>query len=470
MSFQSLTFFAFLTITVAACLTAARRERPVGHALLGFACLVFALADGAGTLAALLVGTAVTALALRGMRKPRRRLALILGCGYHIAVLVVFKYTGFFTAGRLTIGWSPIGLSFFTFQQLWLLKEAYTGEYIPQRGDDLFLFSTFFPTLASGPILRAREFFSQLRSDGFLCPSWQDVSAGLYAICCGTMKKMLLADPLGAVVDNGWSNLDTLTAPAAWVVILAYTLQLYLDFSGYCDIAAGCARLLGLRLPVNFDSPYRSLSVGEFWKRWHITLTTFLRECLYFPLGGSKKGKLRTYLNILIVFLVSGFWHGAGWTFLIWGGLHGLAQIGERLWGLRRETLPKGLRWALTFLFVSLAWVFFRAPSLAAAVNLLRSAVSGGWGLPLETLTDGLLDSELRAVTTLLPTLTAAAPGLALAGLLIASLLVSLWPRNTIHQMDRFRPTLGCGLALAVLTAWSVLSFSGVSTFIYSNF
>jgi hypothetical protein len=281
---------------------------------------------------------------------------------------------------------------------------------------------------------------------------------------------MLLADPLGVVVDNGWNDLGALTTPAAWIVILAYTLQLYLDFSGYCDIATGCARLLGLRLPMNFDSPYRSLSVGEFWKRWHITLTTFLRECLYFPLGGSKKGNLRTYLNILIVFLVSGFWHGAGWTFLVWGGLHGLAQIGERIWGQRRDRLPKALRWALTFLLVALAWVFFRAPSLTDAGAMLCAAVSGGWGFPLKTLTDGLLDSEWRAVTTLVPPLTDVAPGLALAGLLIASLVVALWPRNTIHQMENFRPTLGRGLALAALTAWSMLSFSGVSTFIYSNF
>jgi hypothetical protein len=147
-----------------------------------------------------------------------------------------------------------------------------------------------------------------------------------------------------------------------------------------------------------------------------------------------------------------------------------LAQIGERVWGQRRERLPKALRWAMTFLFVALAWVFFRAPSLTDAVALLRSAVLGGWGLPMKTLTDGFLDSELRAVTTLAPGLTAAAPGLALAGLLIAALVVALWPRNTIHQMERFQPAMGRGLALAALTAWSMLSFSGVSTFIYSNF
>lgn len=473
MTFQSLSFLAFLAVTVAACLTVGRRAPWRGRLLLTLACLVFYIMGGVGGFLVLAAGTAVTAAVLQrlcGKEDGSRRRALALGCCWHIAVLAAFKYAGFFTGGRVTVGWAPLGLSFFTFQQLWLLREAYTRQYRPAQGDSLILYAFFFPTVTSGPILRPGAFFPQLREGRFLRPGWRDVSAGLYAICCGMVKKVLLADPLGVVAGNGWADPAALSAPAAWLVMLAYTLQLYLDFSGYCDIASGAARLLGLRLPVNFDSPYRALSVGEFWKRWHMTLTAFLRECLYIPLGGSKQGTARTYLNILTVFLVSGFWHGAGWTFLVWGALHALAQIVERAWGPGRERLPKALRWALTFLFVNAAWVFFRAPSLSAAGQLLTAAVSGGWELPGDWLLAGFLTSEREALMIAAPALAQKLSWLALAGLYGAAALASVLPGNTIRRMDTFRPAFWRGLVLAGLTAWCILSFSGITTFIYSNF
>ena len=351
MSFQSLSFFAFLAVTLGVCLTLRKKSAPSALMALELACLVFYLIGGGWKgLIVLAAGVAVTrAAALRlGPGAPNRRRTLVLACVWHVGVLLVFKYTGFLTGGALSVGWAPLGLSFFTFQQLWLLKELYTGQTALEPDAPLALYAFFFPTVTSGPILRPGAFFPQLKEERFLRPDWSDAAAGVYAICCGTIKKVLLADGFGAVVDNGWARLGDLSAPSAWLVILGYTLQLYFDFSGYCDIASGAARLLGLRLPVNFNSPYRSLSVGEFWKRWHITLTTFLRECVYFPLGGSRKGAGRTYWNILAIFLISGFWHGAGWTFLVWGALHGLGQVSERAWGSGRDRLPRALRWALT--------------------------------------------------------------------------------------------------------------------------
>lgn len=253
-------------------------------------------------------------------------------------------------------------------------------------------------------------------------------------------------------------------------MILGYTLQLYFDFSGYCDMATGFARLLGFRLPANFNSPYRSLSVGEFWKRWHITLTDFLRECLYFPLGGSRRGSARTYLNIMLVFLISGFWHGAGWTFLIWGGLHGLAQVLERLWGGGREKLPKLLRWVITFAFVNVAWVFFRAPTASSALHLLSAAVTGGLSKPQDWLISGLLSSEQEALRILLPKLADWMHILMIFGLYGTGLLTVLLPGNTIRRMDTFRPTVWRAAALCLILVWSMLSFTGITTFIYSNF
>ena len=488
MNFQSFGFLAFLALTASVCCAAARRNRSIAAKLLSLACLVFYIAgDGWAGLLVLAAGTAVSAAAVHFLCTERsvsagrggsavsartavqRRRCLFLAAAWHIGVLAVFKYSGFLTGGRLSIGWVPLGLSFFTFQQLWLLKEAYTAGFRLCPGD-LPLYVFFFPTVVSGPILKPQAFFPQLQEDSFLRPSGQDLAAGLYALCCGMVKKVLLADNLGILVNNGWQQAAGLSVPTAWLVILGYTLQLYLDFSGYCDIAAGAARLFGVRLPVNFDSPYRSLSVGEFWKRWHITLTSFLRECLYIPLGGSRRGSARTYANIILVFLVSGLWHGAGWTFLLWGGLHGLAQVLERVWGPSRERLPRSLRWALTFLFVNLAWVFFRAPTLSAAGDVLSAALTGGWSGPEAWLMEGLFEKEIAALARLIPQAWRFfTPGRLLL-LYGGALTAVLWPRNTAGEMDRFRPGLLRGAALAALTAWAILSFTGVTTFIYSNF
>lgn len=472
MNVQSLSFIWFLAATVFLCGAAGRRDLRIGRLALAAACLIFALWAGPAGVLVLCAGLCVTAWTVRHLAGEggRRRCWLAAACGYHLAVLCVFKYLGFFTGGAVSMGWAPLGLSFFTFQQLWLLKEVYTRQYVPVPGDSLVLYGLFFPTLVSGPILRPDAFFPQLRGESFLRPDARDAAAGMYAISVGMAKKVLLADALGTVADNGWAMLADLTAPAAWLVMLAYTLQLYLDFSGYCDIAAGCGRLLGIRLPLNFRTPYRALSVGEFWKRWHITLTTFLRECVYFPLGGSRKGSARTYGNIVLVFLLSGLWHGAGWTFLVWGLLHGLAQVAERIWGSRRERLPKAVQWLLTFLFVNLAWIFFRAPSLSAAGALLAAGVSGGAGLPAAALTAGVLESEVTALQTVLPQLKGWMPWLVLLGLLSAGLVVSLRPQETAERLDGLRLNRRSAVLCGVLLAWAVLSFSNGTAFIYSNF
>ena len=476
MSFQSLSFLAFLAVTLGVCLPLGRRNLRWGQAVLTLFCLAFyVLGGGWAALLVLLAGAAVTVAAVRyltsgGKTEKQRRAAAAVAIVWHVAVLLVFKYTGFFTGGAVGLGWAPLGLSFFTFQQIWCIKEVYTGAFRPESTGSFLLYAFFFPSVTSGPILKPENFFPQLTEGRFLHPTWEDAAAGVYAIAVGTIKKVLLADPFGVVVNNGWAQLGDLSAPAAWLVILGYTLQLYFDFSGYCDIAAGLARLLGLRLPVNFDSPYRSLSVGEFWKRWHITLTSFLRECVYFPLGGSRKGTVCTYRNIFAISLISGFWHGAGWTFIVWGLLHGLGQVIERIWGPGRDKLPRWLRWGVTFLFVNVAWVFFRAPDFSGALELLGRAVSGGLAKPEEWLLSGLFSKEIGAVELLIPGAADWVNILRVIGLYGIGLLAALWPRNTITQMDRFRPTLWRGAVLVIGLTWSILSFTGITTFIYSNF
>ena len=267
MNFQSLSFLLFLAVAVPLTLAVGRRNRTAARWLLLLACVVFYCSAfdrrALGGFGVLLGGALVTRAAITAPR-PTRGLYLTAVC-WHVGILLWYKCAGFIDP-TLYHGWMPLGLSFFTFQQLWLLAESYRGNFsLREEGTGAFLlYSFFFPSVTSGPILKPQNFFPQLRSGAFLHPGWQDLSAALYAISLGMAKKVLLADPLGTVVSNGWAMTEQLSAPGAWLVMLAYTLQLYLDFSGYCDIAAGCARLLGIRLPVNFDSPYRSLSVTEF--------------------------------------------------------------------------------------------------------------------------------------------------------------------------------------------------------------
>lgn len=474
MNVQSLAFLAFLAATVLAFRLCAPLGRRWQTGVLLTASLVFYLWErtpaaiwGCVWLVCSSNMTWTVSRALQTGRTHRKANFAALVC-CHIFVLGLFKYSAFLSGGAVQPSFVPLGISFFTFQQIWYLHEVYAGRFTetPTVGEYL-TYSFFFPTVSSGPILKPQSFFSQLRDTA---PDSRDTAAGLYAIGLGLAKKVLLADNLGVLVNNGWSNLSELTALTAWCVILGYTLQLYFDFSGYCDIAAGCARLLGLHLPVNFNSPYRSLSVTEFWKRWHMTLTAFLRENVYFPLGGSRKGCRRMYLNIFIVYLISGIWHGAGWTFILWGLLHGLAQVTERLWGSRRDALPKWLRWGMTFLFLNLAWVFFRAPDVSSALTLLKTAVTGGMGGLRVWLVKGLFAREISALLILFPGLEAATIYLRVGAVLGIGLIAALSPRNVIQQMEDFRPNWRTGLYVALLAVWSILSFTGVVTFIYANF
>ena len=410
-----------------------------------------------------------------------RRFFLLVALIGSLGMLFYFKYANFVLRSVNTllgtafaeiqgIGTLPLGISFYTFQTLSYSIDVYRRDVKAERNIiDFGAYVVMFPQLIAGPIVKYRDVSDQLHVYKHRY-NLKQIEEGMTLFTFGLAKKVLLADAFGTVVNNGWVHLEELSAPAAWLVILGYTLQLYFDFSGYCDIAAGVARLFGLRLPMNFDSPYRSASVTEFWKRWHITLTTFLRECLYFPLGGSRRGAIRTYCNILIVFLVSGFWHGAGWTFLVWGALHGLAQVVERVWGRGRDRLPFALRWGLTFLFVNIAWVFFRAPDCTGALELLGRAVTGGFAKPAAWLLEGLFAEETSAVQMLIPAFTPWKNILRVVLLYGAGMVAVLWPRNTIRRMEDFRPTLWRGAALTVLTLWCVLSFTGVTTFIYSNF
>ena len=422
---------------------------------------------------------AVSFLLGRGMARPGapRRLLLAVGAALLLAVLAFFKYTGFLLSltpleGLFSppAGLMPLGLSFVTFQQLFWLRDCYFGEAGRESALDFACCLTFFATATCGPITRVGELAPQLRRPRAL--DWGDLAAGLYCFALGLAKKVLVASVFAQRADFGYANAGALSGVDSALTILCYTLQIYFDFSGYCDMAAGMARMMGIDLPVNFNSPYRSLSVQEFWGRWHITLSRFFRSCLYIPLGGSRRGTAVTCRNIMIVFLLSGLWHGAGWGFVLWGGLHGAAMVAQRLWG-RRKFLPKPLCWLLTFAFVNVAWVFFRAESLGQAGALLGDLFTGGLALPSAEFAAALSQQQLAQLLPALEGMLGPAGELLLYWLPLLAIpagLALLACPNPLAQAERMRPTAARAVLTVACLVVSLVFFSGVDTFIYANF
>ncbi|HEX7010074.1 MAG TPA: MBOAT family protein [Phycisphaeraceae bacterium] len=353
-----------------------------------------------GLLLASVLANYVTGLLLGASCASRRgRVVLGLGVAANLALLGYYKYANFFvdTASALAgTHWHlepivlPLAISFFTFQQIAYLVDAYRGEAREYHLIDYALFVTFFPQLIAGPIVHHKEMLPQFTEPGPIRLRASDLSVGVTIFTIGLCKKVLLADEAAAHASPVFAAADALTPIStleAWVGVLCYAMQIYFDFSGYSDMAIGAARLFGIKLPLNFHSPYKAASVAEFWRRWHITLSRFLRDYLYIPLGGNRKGKLRRYVNLMITMLLGGLWHGAGWTFVAWGALHGIYLCINHGWAAwlrrrrrdqqRRGTAHHLAACGLTFLAVTVAWVFFRAQTWQGAAHLLAAMIGG---------------------------------------------------------------------------------------------
>lgn len=430
-----------------------------------------------------------------------KKAALIVGLVFNLGLLFVFKY-------RDTGGFVPLGISFFTFTQIAFLMERYRGNLKKTSILSYGLYVSFFPKVMQGPIALPGELLPQFEDRGSLkdgqkgaIVDWEQVYRGLYLFVLGLFKKVLIADTLGKAADFGYANLAVLNSGDALIVMLSYTLQLYFDFSGYCDMAMGIAQMMGFRLPLNFDSPYKAANIMEFWDRWHITLTRFFTKYLYIPLGGNRKGRLRTYGNCLLVFLVSGIWHGAGGQFVIWGLMHGvlfvLTRIGkdfrkdfqkdfrkdagknfqkkgssssERKTGLSGKT-GHALCMLLTFLYVNIAWIFFRAPSVKEAVSLLKTIGSFSFGrINWELAGSFNLDEFWYVIKVLGLDGWQYAHYILMVLILAAVLLLVFFGRTAVSVAEKAKPGVASALLPAVLFVWSVLSFSGVSSFLYVNF
>ncbi|EON78277.1 putative poly(beta-D-mannuronate) O-acetylase [Lunatimonas lonarensis] len=312
---------------------------------------------------------------------------LVVGVTFNLLLLGYYKFVDFFIENiNLIPGVSftylnvvlPLGISFFTFQQIAYLVDSYRGLTKELNPISYGVFVSFFPQLIAGPIVHHKEMMPQFDSAGTYRASFFNLSKGAYVFMLGLAKKTVVADNLAPVVAAGYSSVDTLSFLDAWVATLFYAMQLYFDFSGYSDMAIGLALLFNVNIPLNFDSPYKSANIQEFWRRWHMTLSRFLRDYLYIPLGGSRKGPLITSVNLVLTFLLGGIWHGAGWTFVVWGLLHGFGIVAFRLWDRLGIKLPVFLSVLITFFFVNFAWVFFRAESMEAAITMVSKMVQFG--------------------------------------------------------------------------------------------
>ncbi len=405
----------------------------------------------------LLVGSTAANFALGRLidrREDRwRRHLLALGIAGNLALIAVYKYAGFFASNLNQVFGTdlpvshaaiPLGISFFTFQQIVYLCDVHARKMPRHSYFDHLLVVSFFPHLIAGPIVHVKELLPQFTSPRQARATHARFSVGLTILMIGLFKKVVLADGIAVYADPVFTAAAAGQAVGmltAWGGALAYTCQLYFDFSGYSDMAVGLAVLFGVRLPINFFSPYKTTSIIEFWRRWHISLSRFLRDYLYVPLGGSRRGPGRRYVNLLITMLLGGLWHGAGWTFVLWGGLHGLYLVVNHLWrslrhrlGIDRPSRAGAFAgWLLTFLSVVVAWVLFRAESLDAARHMLAGMA-------------GLNGVDLPANLAAWPAALLASDGLWQGTrqlFAVSTLLGVCWlAPNTYELTRRFRPAL----------------------------
>ncbi|APA67978.1 MBOAT family O-acyltransferase [Janthinobacterium sp. 1_2014MBL_MicDiv] len=515
MLFNSWVFLlAYLPVTVAGFFILGRRSESWGAAWLACASLFF-YGWWDYRYLPLLTGSVVfnygCAALLGPGRASHRKALLAAAIAANLGLLAYYKYAGFFVAGVAELLAQPmpvlhvvlpVGISFFTFTQIAFLVDTYKGKAQESRFVHYLLFVTYFPHLIAGPVLHHKEMMPQFAARRTFRLSERNIAIGSTIFFIGLAKKVLVADNIGAYAAPLFNDPVAPSLLIAWSGVLAYAFQLYFDFSGYSDMAIGLSRLFGVRLPLNFDSPYKSRNIAQFWRRWHMTLSRFLRDYLYIPLGGKRCGPVRRYLNLMVTMVLGGLWHGAGWNFIVWGFLHGAYLAIHKGWSALARTLrlPVGTRAGnvaatiLTFIAVCVAWVFFRAPDMASALTIVQG-MAGGFGLALP-------DALARQLQPLQPLLASLGVSFYLGGgtafieswtwIAIAALLVFAMP-NTQQIMRRFEPALdfqhaaaarGHGVArlltwraspawaaaIALLALASMLALSRPAEFLYFQF
>ncbi|WAG08256.1 MBOAT family protein [Aeromonas jandaei] len=415
-------------------------------------------------------------------REKYKKTITIISICFNVIVLAYFKYILFFVEYTKFEGmqWMttlslPLALSFVTFQQISFVVDAYRKKITSISVIDYLYYITFFPKLIAGPITRYNELMYQ---EGLTRPAKSsEIISGLVILSIGLFKKVVMASHFSMIADLGFLNTSDINTIDAWITSFAYTMQIYFDFAGYSDLAIGSALLLGIKLPINFNSPYRSLTIHEFWNRWHISLSTWLRDYVYIPMGGNKANELRVYFNILATFLISGIWHGTGINFILWGALHGIATCVCKSWQKLEYKMPKFIAWIVTFCFINISWIPFRAESFSDTKNMLYAMVGvNGAGDYTSSILNVSLNFE--SFNLIMNKLSIIIPNSMVANITLAIAMLSIYFRNS-NEMASYnrqstvyihtRNIIISGIALSVSL---IAMFGGVvkSQFIYSSF
>jgi alginate O-acetyltransferase complex protein AlgI len=415
----------------------------------------------------------------RAIKGISKKTIFLFGLTANILLLCWFKYMDFFiSTSNDLLGTQlpllkiilPLGISFFTITQIAFLVDAYEGLVEERNLLNYALFVTFFPHLLAGPILHHKEMMPQFERLRNKVLSWKNLYLGLMLFFIGLFKKTVIADSFSSWATTGFDSTQPLNFFSAWFASLSYTFQLYFDFSGYSDMAVGIGWMFNISLPVNFNSPYKATGMIDFWKRWHITLTNFVTTYLYTPIlrAFGRITFTRSLVAIFLAMLISGFWHGAGWTFIIWGGMHGAGLVVNHVWKKKKLPMTPFLGWLITFAFVNFSFVFFRAKSLASARNVLE----GMFGL-----NGVMLDKSLKKIGFLGD--LGFTFGKWLEGIkgndrtwifaIVALVTVVFW-KNSMEVVERARPNWGCFLMLLIISFWSFLNMGKVSEFLYFQF
>lgn len=413
------------------------------------------------------------------VQKPgTKKFLMITGVAINVGLLLYFKYMDFFIGNingifktdldflRIAM---PLGISFFTFQQISFIVDAYKGEIPGYDFTHYACFVTYFPQLIAGPIVTHDELVPQFMDKTKKKLDFDNLAMGIYIFVLGLAKKVLLADVFGQMVTYGYRFTDVLNSTEAICVILAYTIQIYFDFSGYCDMAVGIGKMMNIDLPQNFNSPYKARTIIEFWERWHMTLTRFFTKYVYIPLGGSRKGAVRTYVNVFLVFLISGFWHGANWTFVLWGVMHGIFNVFTRMCKKVVNKIPTVINWVITFIFVNVTWVFFRADSIKKALELLKRVSAFEFNKLTVEFCETMESVEIKEILEIL-NLKSRFPSIAITMFFIVAFFFMVFSKNAYEKMQNFKPTFLKLITTLILLVWSVFSLAGISTFLYFNF
>lgn len=478
MPFNSYIFIlVFLPCTIFGYYITTNRNANAGKLFLIVASTIFYGFSGKYNLLILVASIGFNYVISKYISKKNKTL-LVIGISANIILLGYCKYYNFlifnidrflkldFVTRNIIL---PLGISFYTFQQIQYLVSAYEGECEKGSFIDYVLYIIYFPKILMGPLTEPAELIGQFNQCNRKQINYDNIVAGIEMFGYGLFKKVIIADTFAKAVDWGFGDITRPTAGEFIIIMLAYTFQIYFDFSGYSDMAIGISKMLNIELPINFDSPYKSFSIREFWKKWHISLTNFFTKYIYIPIGGSRKGKVRTYINTMLIFLISGIWHGASWTYIVWGVIHGTACVVERIIGDRWNKIHAAVRWFMTFLNINILWLLFRSESVTAWIKILYKIICFN---SMEISDDFISIFNLPEYNFLfnickIDIINAHIRGFAMLIMFMLAFIICLCCEN--NYKSKKSGILGAVLTPICIT-WSLISLSAETTFVYFNF